>query len=239
MLPLIGLTVALDYERNRSVLSLDYWRAVERAGGIPVLLPTLESEELGKAVLERLDGILLTGGVDVDPWYYGQLPMRGLGSLSPERDWVEIALAREALERGVPLLAICRGIQVLNVAAGGTLYQDLATQVPDSLNHWQRAPRWHPTHPVRLSRGSRIRDIMGAEEVRVNTFHHQAIKDLAPGFTVTGRAPDGVIEAIEAAEHAFALGIQWHAEGMWEKDHTQLGPFRALVEAARERRQRG
>lgn len=208
---------------------------MEAAGGIPVILPVLPSPripELGR----RLDGILLAGGVDVDPGLYGEEPLPGLGAVTPERDAFELALVRWAWEEGLPLLGICRGIQVLNVAAGGTLFQDLSSQLSSGLlKHEQKAPRWHETHLVRVAGGSRLARILGREELRVNSFHHQAVREVAPGWRAVAWAPDGVIEGIESSEHPFALGVQWHAEGMWDRHPLHLRLFVALVEAAREK----
>jgi len=211
-----------------------YAAAVEAAGGIPVILPVLAPEKAPE-VLEHLQGLLLSGGVDLDPSHYGEDPLPGLGKVTPERDAFELALARRALAAGVPVLGICRGVQVLNVAAGGTLFQDLGSQLEKVLKHRQEAPRWHESHAVRLDPSSRMAAILGVTETRVNSFHHQAVRLVAPGLRAVAWAPDGVIEAVESVDGGFALGVQWHPEEMWDRYPLHLKPFSALVEAARAR----
>lgn len=232
---MIGITSSVD-EEDRVQVPSGYAAAVEAAGGIPVVLPVLAPEKAGE-VLAHLQGLLLSGGVDVDPSHYGEDPLPGLGRVTPERDAFELALAREALALGVPVLGVCRGVQVLNVAAGGTLYQDLGSQMGNVLKHRQEAPRWHESHSVRLDPGSRLAAILGVPEVRVNSFHHQAVREVAGGLRAVAWAPDGVIEAVEATgtDHRFALGVQWHPEEMWRRHPLHLKPFAALVEAARAR----
>jgi putative glutamine amidotransferase len=237
MRPLIGLTCGDGADAASEDVGLPgtYARSIYRAGGIPVLIPPARDEageEAVAEVLDRVDGLLIPGGVDVDPSYFGEAPHPGLGRVSPDRDALEIPLLRAALRRGTPILAICRGIQVLNVAAGGSLYQDLAQQVPGAIQHRQNAPRWHASHLVTLAGDSRLAGILGGESAAVNSFHHQAVKRLAPGFVVSAAAPDGVIEAIECPDHPFCLGVQWHPEGMWQRQPVMLELFSALVRAA-------
>jgi len=208
--------------------------AVARAGGRPVILPVLSQVDVVVETLDELDGLMLPGGVDVDPHWYEEDPQPGLGRVEPERDMVELALARQALATGVPLLGICRGAQVLAVAAGGRLYQDLARQLPRALKHVQQAPRWHPTHSVSIAPGSMLGELLGVNSLRVNSFHHQAIRVIPGGFAASAWAPDGVIEAIErqGGDH-FVLGVQWHPETMWERHAAALRLFEGLVRAAR------
>lgn len=236
MRPRIGLTCSVRADAPAPVheLSDAYVRAVVAAGGLPLLLPAVGGEDLAAEMLAGVDGLLLTGGVDVDPAWYGQEPSPRLGRVSPERDALELPLARVALARGIPVLAICRGIQVLNVAAGGTLVQDLPTEWSDAIKHYQDAPRWFGSHAVEVLPGSRLAELLGQARLRVNSFHHQALRDVAPGLVVTARAPDGVVEAVEAADpRRFVLGVQWHPEAMWEREPVFLHLFRGLVEAAR------
>jgi len=236
MRPLIGITANLELGERQVRLNQDYIQGVEHAGGLPYVLPPFESTDVLDEVLSRIDGLLLTGGVDVDPQLFGQMPVWQMGSINPERDRAELYLARKALEQGLPVFGICRGIQVLAVAAGGTLYQDLRAEKPSSLKHAQEAPRSYPTHPVNVTAGSRVAGMLRTVTVEVNTFHHQAVRDVPPGFTVTAVAPDGVIEAIEdertAAGGAFAVGVQWHPEGLWRVMPEHAGLFRGFVEAA-------
>jgi putative glutamine amidotransferase len=214
--PLIGIPTSKRGEPPPSTrLGQDrsYIEAVQAAGGIPVLLPIDQDPQRSQELLHRLDGLLLPGGGDVDPQYYGQQPRTTLRSVDAERDAFELALSRMALERGIPLLAICRGLQVLNVALGGTLHQHLEAFPGTPLSHDN--PLDSPArHPVEVSPDSLLAKLLGAGSHRVNSHHHQAIDRLAQGLRVTARAPDGVIEAVEVQRHPFALAVQWHPERM-------------------------
>ncbi len=232
MRPLIGLSCSHDSDKETSTLNLTYSRGVEKAGGLPVVLPLTTDKETLSETLLRLDGLLLTGGPDLDPSFFGEEPWPKLGGISPDRDAMEIYLAKQALSRDLPLFGICRGIQTLNVAAGGSLIQDISTAVKEPLKHRQDAPRWHGSHSVTVVTGSRLAAILGTDSLRVNTFHHQSVKELAEGLVAVAHAPDGVIEAIESTRHRFAIGVQWHPEGMWERHSVQLRLFSALVRAA-------
>lgn len=232
MRPLIGLSCSHDSDKETSLLNLTYSRGVEKAGGLPVVLPLTTDKETLSETLSRLDGLLLTGGPDLDPSFFGEEPWPRLGAISPDRDTMELHLTKQALSRDMPLFGICRGIQTLNVAAGGSLIQDIPSAVKEPLKHRQEAPRWHGSHSVAMVAGSRLAAILGVDSLRVNTFHHQAVQDLAEGFAVAAHAPDGVIEAIESTRHRFAIGVQWHPEGMWERHSVQLRLFSALVRAA-------
>jgi putative glutamine amidotransferase len=213
---------------------LDYVEGVAGAGGAPVVLPPVGEESAAEALIHSLDGLLLSGS-DLDPSYYGEKPVSELGVTLPERDAFEMALVGLALRRGMPVFGICRGMQVLNVALGGTLYQDLPSQwEQDPLKHRQDTPKWQPTHEVRVSEGSYIAEVMGRESVKVNSYHHQGIRDLAEGLVVTGRSLDGVIEAVEAEDlsERWLLGVQWHAEAMRGSGPQQESLFEAHVSAA-------
>ena len=214
---------------------LDYVEGVAAAGGTPVVLPPVGDEGAAEALIHSLDGLLLSGGSDLDPGYYGEEPVSELGVTLPERDAFEMALVGLALRRGMPVFGICRGMQVLNVALGGTLYQDLPSQwEQDLLKHRQATPKWQPTHEVRVSESSYIAEVMGRESVKVNSYHHQGIRDLAEGLVVTGRSSDGVIEAVEAEDlsERWLLGVQWHAEAMRGAGPQQESLFEAHVSAA-------
>jgi putative glutamine amidotransferase len=178
------------------------------------VLPPVLGDAHAAEVLEVLDGLVLSGGEDVDPVHYGQEPHPTVkDNIDPLRDAQELALFRLAQARGVPVLAICRGIQLVNVALGGTLWQDLPTDSPEGLPHQQTDGRTARTHPVEISPGSRLARALGASRVEVNSFHHQSIRDLAPGLVVSARAPDGEIEGVESAEGApWLLAVQWHPE---------------------------
>lgn len=239
MQPLIGITCSPHEEGARNWLyqNRDYFTAVAKAGGLPVMLPLVDSEAAADALLDRVDGLLMSGGGDMDPRYYGEQPHPKLGTIEPERDQTELLLARRALARSMPILAICRGEQVLAVALGGTLWQDIPSQVPGALKHAQQAPRWYATHGIRVEPGTRLAEILGATELSVNSFHHQAVRTLPPGFRLAAAAPDGIIEAFEA-EHGFALGIQWHPESFAPRGGEFDALFRAHAEAARAYRHR-
>lgn len=238
--PLIGLSTyakKADFSGRPTTLTgltLPYIEAVRAAGGLPVLLPHRASPEELAQLLPRLDGLLLPGGEDINPAAYGQARRDQCGEVDDDRDDLELRLTRLALEKQVPLLAICRGLQVLNVALGGTLWQDLAFQRPGDIQHDRFGPDWRTAlvHPVAIEPGSRVARIMGAAAVQTNSSHHQAVRELAPGLRAVGHAPDGVVEAVELPDHPFAVGLQWHPEGMFLQYPEMLRPFRALVEAA-------
>jgi putative glutamine amidotransferase len=231
--PVIGITCSWDAPRNAYLSPKDYAAAVAGGGGRPILLPHLEVlNSHAKDPLESIDGLLLSGGTDLDPAAFGEEPRYPLKTIDPTRDAFELALCRAALEAGVPIFGICRGIQVLNLAAGGTVYQDLAGQVDGALRHEQDAPRWHPTHAVSIEEGTRLHAILQETACRVNSFHHQAVRDVARGFAVSARATDGVIEAIESVHAPFALGVQWHPENTHRTLDTSKRLFAAFVAAA-------
>ncbi|MGE5576248.1 MAG: gamma-glutamyl-gamma-aminobutyrate hydrolase family protein [Syntrophothermus sp.] len=234
--PLIGITCSHDTQTptERYYLYMNYVHAVVEAGGTPVLLPAVADETAARGMLEHISGLLLSGGDDLDPYFFHEEPRPELGEIHPDRDAFELFLAREALAGGMPVLGICRGCQVLCVAGGGTLYQDINSQVPGALKHQQKAPGWHPTHDVRLEAPSRLAGIMGTLELRVNSFHHQAIREAGTDFRVVARAADGIVEAIEGHNKiaGFALGIQWHPERMWSHNREFLKIFAALVKEA-------
>lgn len=240
--PLVGLTcfsIPRFRGRSRKVLAQNrsYVGAVIDAGGTPILIPHLEDSGRLRRIYQSLDGLLLPGGDDVDPAFYGEVAHEKLGPVDRERDETELSLARWAMDDGLPLLAICRGIQVLNVALGGSLYQDIRSQVPGAGQH-ERIPRTrrdHRSHTVSVEAATRLARIVGPEALNVNSFHHQALKQVAPGLSVCGWAPDGIIEAVEGMNHPFALGVQWHPEELVVRDPRALQIFRAWIEAARNR----
>lgn len=217
-----------------------YLSAVIAVGGVPVLLPLgLDEARLSRA-LARADALLLAGGEDMAPALFGEEPHPKLGVVDAERDAAEMALARQALEMGMPLLAICRGIQVLNVAAGGTLFQDIGSQIDGALKHdcfYPAYPRDHIAHTVEIAPGSRLAAIVAQDAilrsgVPVNSLHHQAIKALGAGLRVVARAPDGIVEAVEGTGAAWVLGVQWHPEELAPARADMRAIFRAFVEAA-------
>lgn len=232
-----GVTRAVS-GADRTGVNASYVRAVLRAGGLPLVLSPLLGAAHNGPVLDLLDGLLLTGGEDVDPAHYGQPPHPRLGDVDPERDAFELGLFRDAQARGLPVLAICRGIQVVNVALGGTLWQDIPSERPEALPHAQQSGRDDRTHDVVIQPDSLLAAALATTRCPVNSFHHQSIRELAPGLTVSGRAPDGEIEAVESDAGApWMLAVQWHPEEFHRHaaapDH---GLFDALVaQAARHR----
>ena len=227
--PLIGITCSEDYSSDNFMVRNYYFKATEACGGVPVILPSLTEKFSLEKVYSLLDGLILSGGADVDPIYFGEEPIKGVGKITPLRDQFEINLAVKFFEMKKPILAICRGIQVLNIALGGTIYQDINSQVPNCLKHDQEAPKWHATHRVLIDSHSKLGKILGAFDYRVNSFHHQAVRQPAPGFMVSAWAEDGVVEGIEAFEHPFAIGVQWHPECNWHLDQASRRLFQSLV----------
>ena len=244
--PLIGVTVSEirckeDAQRvpqgepaqTEMTLGMAYVRAVERAGGIPVALSPLASMHV-EALLDHLAGLLLTGGPDLDPSCYGAEPHPQLGPTDPGADLFELELCRRAYERRLPILVICRGGQLLNVARSGTLHQHLPDVTGGAVEHRQTAPGDHVTHEVRVAPDSDLAQTTGGGPVKVNSFHHQAIDRLGLGLRPVAWAADGLIEAVEGTDERFAVGVQWHAETLVDQaEHLAL--FESLVEAARTR----
>ena len=210
----------------------DYSLALRDAGAAPVIVPAAQDEESLSRILSVVQGLVLSGGPDVHPRRYGEEPLAGLGEVDEDLDRMELAAARLAVAMDLPVLGICRGIQVLNVALGGTLHQDIASQVPESLCHTPKTDKAVNTHTVRIEAGSRLRRVMGRAEIWVNGKHHQAVKDLAPGLAITAHARDGVVEAVEHPGRRWVVGVQWHPEGTWREDPFSKRLFRAFVRAA-------
>lgn len=232
MKPVIGLTCSTTEEsETRSVRRYScpepYVRRVEEAGGVPILLPTADPSRVPE-ILALVHGVILIGGDDVDPTLYGEKPHRKLGPVDRARDEFEIAIARRAADDGLPAFGICRGCQVMNVALGGTLIQDIPSDVADCLPH---SGRYDATHDATVTSGTRLHRVLGRKSVAVNSHHHQSVGSPAEGFDVTARTADGVIEAAELPGHAFFLGVQWHPERMPASDATKR-LFRAFLAAA-------
>ena len=218
--------------QNRS-----YLNAVLHAGAVPLLIPHLADHALLHILYEQVDGLLLPGGIDITPALYDESPHEKLGRIDPEQDETELTQTRWAMEEGKPLLAICRGIQALNVALGGTLFQDIQAQNPGANKHnwpYPKFPRNRLTHTVAILPETRLARIFGTTTLPVNSMHHQALKDVAPGLKIVARAPDGIIEAVEATEHPFALAVQWHPEELVDTDSRTGHLFAALVETCQQ-----
>ena len=230
--PLIGITTyRATNNAGNPILALgeNYVKSVAQAGGIPVLLPLELPEDQLDSLLSRLDGALFSGGGDIDPALYGMESAPEVKGVSPERDRTEIRMLKAAVSRGLPFLGICRGLQVINVALGGTLYTDIAAQRPNALKHdyYPDYPRDLRPHTVTIQPGSRLHATLGLTETPVNSLHHQGIRDLAEPLRPVAFAPDGLVEGIELPDHPFGLGVQWHPEWL-----TARALFRAFVEAA-------
>jgi len=236
-IPLIGLTMSRTNDADgqpRQYIPEAYVKAVSQAGGVPVLVPSGLSEESLEAITARLDGILFTGGGDVEPRRYGAPDddPRAVG-VDPDRDRVELGLFPYMIQREMPFLGICRGIQVINVALGGSLYVDIKDDKPGALHHpnGDQHPRDFLAHTVQVSPNSRLMRILNADRVEVNSMHHQGVNRLAPRLTATAYAPDGLVEGLEMSEYPFGLAVQWHPECL-QAHESMRRLFQAFVEAA-------
>ncbi|MBS3970320.1 MAG: gamma-glutamyl-gamma-aminobutyrate hydrolase family protein [Clostridia bacterium] len=228
--PKIGITCGEDVKEGKVFLTNYYLRCVQRAGGIPWLIPSIEKNI--SDYLSNLDGIVLSGGVDVDPLYFGEEPIVGMGEITPGRDNFEIKLTQAAIILDIPILAICRGVQVLNIALGGNIYQDILSQVPGVYKHTQDAPKWYPSHTIHIIRDSILEGIFKSETARVNSFHHQAVSSLADGVLSIASTSDGIVEAITMPNKKFVLGVQWHPECMADRFKEQQQIFNEFVKAS-------
>ena len=213
-------------------LSNDYVESVIKAGGVPVILPILSDEESIRRQIELLDGVILSGGVDINPLLYNEEPSPKLGYIFPDKDTFDLLIVKIACELNKPILAICRGHQILNIAFGGTLYQDLSDMEGCYIKHQQQTKDGAATHTIDITPNSILHSILGSSIV-TNTFHHQAIKDLAPGFKVTAYSKDNVIEAIEQCDKKFVVGVQFHPEIMTAyNDKNMFKLFKAFITAS-------
>jgi putative glutamine amidotransferase len=220
----------------------DYVEGVAEAGGVPVVLPPAVGIRTAEVLLEGLDGLLLSGGSDLDPGYYGEGPISELGVTVPDWDAFDMALLGLALRRQMPIFGICRGMQILNVALGGTLHQDLHSQLDaNTLEHQHETPKWQPTHEVEILDDSYLAESTDRQSVGVNSYHHQGIKGPADALAVSARSSDGVIEAVESRDFCerWLMGVQWHPEGMRDTGPEHLSLFEAHVCAAGRHASRG
>jgi putative glutamine amidotransferase len=235
---IVGILGSTSVDKTNSgpkqYLNRAYVWAVENAGGIPIMLPVTRDPEAIARYLGIVDGLLLSGGVDVAPAYFGEAPHPQLGPVDDDRDTTELPLIREALAQDMPMFAICRGIQSLNVALGGTLIQDIPSQTPSAIHHQQNdvgIPRSQTSHAVRIVPASRLHSIVGAEEMQTNSFHHQALKQVAPGLVVTAYAQDDIIEAAESPAHRYVVAVQFHPEETAPNDLHSRQLFEAFIAA--------
>lgn len=244
MNPLIGiptrsLTLADDNLLRYAGLAT-YTRATELAGGAPILIPLGLKEDTLRTIFDKLDGLLLQGGVDAHPQTYGESVEPYCGEIDPARDEIELRIIRWALAEKLPTLGICRGIQMINIAAGGSLYQDISAQLNSPLRHQhvKGNPYDFHAHTIEIDPQSKLADALGATDIQVNSLHHQALKQIAPGFRVVARAPDGVVEGIEAENGQYVVGVQFHPEWMIDDDARMIGIFKSFVHAIEQNRSR-
>jgi putative glutamine amidotransferase len=239
--PVIGITADLvepDGENTKHEPALflprRYWRAVQASGGVPLIVPYTNSPASIRRVVERVDGLLISGGnFDIHPSYYDEQPLNGLGEIKHERTDFELKLLSLALKADLPILGICGGAQAINVALGGSLYQDIAIQLPSAGEHQQSSRKETGGHRVKINRGTQLERILQRRTVEANTTHHQAVKALGRGLVVNATADDGMIEGIESPGHTFALGVQWHPEVLAPRYPTHRRIFAALISACR------
>lgn len=242
--PLIAVTCSTRYampwgeysrHHRQDYVPEEYTAALEISGGLPLCLPVLEKPETIAAILERVDGLLLTGGPDINPRFFDQEPRSGLGEVDTSLDFMELEAAKKALEMGLPILGICRGIQILTAASGGGLIQDIPTETENTLSHNMHADKSVLFHKVAVEPGTLLHRILETDELWVNSKHHQAVADPPAGFRVSARASDGLVEAMEKTDHPFQLGVQWHPEGTFRKDEPSRKIFGAFVAALQAR----
>lgn len=237
MRPIIGLTHSIQLDEKKLYMPMSYSIAIRESGGTPVILPITREDEVIKAYADMVDGVLFSGGDDIDPHSYGEDQVWACGDISPLRDDFEVKLARTLLEKypNKPILGICRGEQVLNVALGGTLYQDLRSQYDGCICHQQHQIAPYASHRVTLTEGSLLHRIYGDTVIGTNSHHHQAVKLIGEGLQVTAAAPDGVIEGFEKPDHPYFVAVQWHPERLIEREenapHKRL--FASFVNACR------
>jgi glutamine amidotransferase class-I domain protein len=238
--PIIGITGSILFESasglfagyERMYTNADYVTSVLNAGGIPLMMPALEDEKAIKAQLAAVDGVIVMGGYDVDPVYFNEEPLSCLGEILPKRDIFELALLKEAMKIKKPVLGICRGMQIMNVCFGGSLYQDISLIKRDILiQHNQKARPTCRTHSISTEDDSVMRRLFSKED-KVNSYHHMALKDIAKDFRVTAKAPDGIVEAIEYSKGGFMMGVQFHPEMLAQTHEASRKLFEELVKAS-------
>ena len=234
MKPLIAVTPLVNEKRELQLMQPGYLKGIELAGGAPVVLPVTQDKTVLEAIMARCSGLLLTGGHDVDPALYGQEILPECGELSKSRDEMENWLIGWALEREMPVLGICRGVQMLNVHLGGSLYQDLPTQRPGRVNHSQEPPYERLVHKVEVTQGSFLAGLIGAGTLSVNSLHHQAVDQTAPALEVDALSEDGIVEAVHLPGKPFVLGVQWHPEYCCGIQPEALEIFKGFVRACGE-----
>ena len=232
--PIIGVTPLYDQERKSLWMLPGYFDGVRNAGGIPVMLPLNIGESEAIQLYSLCDGLLFTGGQDIDPALYGEAPSPRCGPVCPARDALEKLLFHRAYEDDLPALGICRGIQLFNVMLGGTLYQDLPTQRPGGVSHAMKAPYDRPCHTVTVDQSSSLGLLLGKPLLGVNSYHHQAVRTLAPGLSAMAWSADGLVEAVRSPDRRFLWAVQWHPEFSHATDPDSAQIFRAFVDRCRQ-----
>ena len=235
MKPLIGITASIDDKTSLSSF-FAYARAIERAGGLPLVLPYLETSDALDDFIAACDGIFLTGGMDIEPSRYGEEKHPKCGECQPNRDTLEYAVLSRALKADKPILAICRGHQLVNVYLGGTLYQHLPEERPSDIPHVQAGDPFIPSHPILIEDGSPLSSLIGKREMCGNSFHHQAVKTLGKGLTVTAKSPDGLIEGLTLQSVTYLRTYQWHPERLIDTDRDSLLLFEDFIAAAQRKK---
>ncbi len=231
--PLIALMPLWDKKMESYWMLPGYTELIIKSGGIPVVLSFTDDEESVKEIADRFDGFVFTGGDDINPSFYGQKMLPECAEDCKERDSLEFALFKEVIRTDKPILGICRGMQFLNVAMGGTLYQDIPTQHKSDIVHRQGKPYDEGVHPVNVAPYGLLYNIIGTEKLMVNSLHHQAAAQISPSLAVCASAPDGIAEAVYAPQKRFVLGLQWHPEMNFKKDENSLKIGKAFVEACK------
>ena len=239
--PIIGILANIEIMNKelflgceKSSLNYDYIQSIMQTGGIPIILPVAQDKQLIEMQMNLIDGILLTGGDDVHSLLYGEEPHPSLGYINPKRDQFELDSIAIAYAQKKPILGICRGAQIINVAFGGTLYQDLSQiSNKDSIKHAQNAPLYVASHTIEILPSTKLHEIFGQTHLQTNTFHHQAVKDLAKDFIINAKTKDGVIEGIEKNNYPFLMGVQWHPERMIHHDPKMLKLFNTFINQAK------
>lgn len=229
---IIGIVPLIDREKESYWMLPGYMQGIMEAGGLPVMLPLTEDREGIRQLARYCGGFLFTGGQDVSPELYGEEKIPQCGECCPERDRMESILLEEALRADKPILGICRGIQFINAALGGTLYQDIPFQVNTKTEHHQRPPYDVPVHEVCVKEGTALYDLLGVQKIKVNSYHHQAVKDLSPRLKAMAVSEDGLIEGAYMPDRKFVWAVQWHPEFSWRTDENSRKIFRAFVESA-------
>ncbi len=229
--PLIGVIPLIDYQKESHWMLPNYFNGIIAAGGLPLMLPLTEDTQLLDQAIEECRGLLFTGGQDVSPSVYRENKIEQCGECSPERDAMEDYLLHTAMQIDLPILGICRGIQFINAALGGTLWQDIPSQFPTDLIHCQKPPYDKPVHDVIIEKNSPLHDLLQTECLPVNSYHHQGVRELSPMLRCMAQSTDGLIEAVYAPSQRFLWAVQWHPEFSFMNDENSLRIFQSFIES--------